>query len=613
MLPTTLHVFLMKTLPILLISICVLFTLQSHAQKPGEPPAKSSSAISKEEIFHHAKYLASDALEGRGTGTVGNDIAAQYIKNEFLRYELAPMGEQQSFFQKFEVVTKIELGKNNVCSIMNDGKASAFEVTKDFIPLSFSMSSSVKGEIVFAGYGITAPGQNHDDYADVDMNGKIAMVFSGYPNEDNPHNPMASLGTIRSKALFAREAGALALIVVRPDTSVDDLYKLKYDNSATNAGIICINITRTAAEKILAGSGKSIKTLHEGVKAKTLKAISLTGVMANISTDVKEIRNASTNVIGVIPGKDEKLKEEYIVVGAHFDHLGWGQDGSLYRGKDPMIHNGADDNASGTSALLELAQFFSAKENSTSRSLLFIAFSGEEMGLLGSSYFVQHPTIPLAKISVMINLDMIGRYADSTKELNVHGVGTSPGLKALVDEINQKYHFNIKSSDDGQGPSDHASFYNKEIPVLFFFTGLHSDYHKPSDDFDKLNPEGEEKIARFTADAITSLANKSEKLAYTKVKRTQDQQVRGFSVYVGTIPDYSYDKGFRITGVSDGGPAQKAGLQGGDIIVKFGSTKVTSIYDYMGALGQHKPGEDVPVVIKRGEEEKTVTIHLERK
>jgi len=313
-----------------------------------------------------------------------------------------------------------------------------------------------------------------------------------------------------------------------------------------------------------------------------------------------------------VESENPVYKNEYIVIGAHYDHLGMGGRGSLSSSKEPEIHNGADDNASGTSTVMELAQKFSANKKSLKRSIIFMTFSGEEMGLLGSAHFVKSPTIPLDKVVAMYNLDMVGRLNEESS-LTVYGTGTSPIWKDLLNDKNSYYNFKLNFIDDGFGPSDHSSFYSKDIPVLFYFTGTHSDYHKPSDDFDKINYTGMEKIGRFVYEMADAVNQKDDKIAFTKTKgeprdRRRDATPR---VYVGTVPDMSTQAdGFKLSGVSDGSPAEKAGLKAGDIIIKFGGKDVKNIYDYMYAIQDHKPGEEVDVIVKRGEEEITLKVTL---
>jgi peptidase M28-like protein/PDZ domain-containing protein/PA domain-containing protein len=571
------------------------------------PPSTSSPDITDAEITYHIEYLASDELEGRGTGTLANDVAAEYIKREFERYGLKPAGDKWTYFQSFPVVTGVELGSDNLLTLTRDGAKSTWVAGKNYTPFTFSASGTASSEIVCVGYGITSRKLKHEDYKNIDVKGKIALAFAGHPDEDNPHSGYFSVSSIRSKALFAREAGASALLLVNAEKS--GLYPLKFDNSSSNAGIVVVNITNQVADAMLAAVSKTTTTLLETLneEGSAFKSFVLENSTCEVSSDVQMIRNSSMNVVGEIEGSDPSSKKRYIVFGGHYDHLGWGQDGSLYKGKEPMIHNGADDNASGTAGVLEIAQYFSV--NKPKHSMLFMAYSGEEMGLLGSGYWVKNPTVPLENITAMINMDMIGRLNDSTRKLNAQGVGTSPLWESILEDLNKEHKFQLGKIADGAGASDQSSFYNKDIPVLFFYSGLHSDYHRPSDDFQKINVAGVKQILDFITDAAKRMDNEPDKIAFTKVKRDESQQVQRFNIYVGTIPDYGAEvEGFKLSGVSPGGPAEIAGIKGGDIMVKFGDTEVKSIYDYMNAMGRHKPGEEIPVVVDRNGELITVTV-----
>jgi len=296
-------------------------------------------------------------------------------------------------------------------------------------------------------------------------------------------------------------------------------------------------------------------------------------------------------------------------MGAHFDHLGMGETGSLYRGSEPQIHNGADDNASGTTGVLELAEKFGNEKDNLKRSILFVTFSGEELGLLGSSYFVNNTPLPVSGMSTMINMDMIGRLNDK-QELIVYGTGTAKEWKALLDSLNS-YNLTLAFHEDGYGPSDHSSFYAKGIPVLFFFTGTHQDYHRPSDDADKINNRGEAKILNYIYDIAYKINTAEEKPEYVNVPRKETGTTGGWKVYVGTIPDYAANvEGFKISGVNEGSPAQKGGIQAGDIMISFGGKKITNIYDYVYALKEHVPGDVVEVTVKRDDKEINLSVEL---
>ena len=301
------------------------------------------------------------------------------------------------------------------------------------------------------------------------------------------------------------------------------------------------------------------------------------------------------------------LSNEYIVVGAHFDHLGWGPENSRYEGTEPAIHHGADDNASGTSAMMELARIVA--ESPLDRPVIFMGFTGEEFGLLGSAYYCRNPLVPLEKTIFMLNLDMVGRMEEN--KLNVHGTGTSSRWDSLIDTLTKTYSMEISTSSDGWGPSDQTSFYAEKMPVLFLFTGLHDDYHRPSDTWDKLNYAGLEKIVEFSESVLRSVAENPAEPDFVETSSPGARRSMAFRVYVGTIPDYSDNpKGLRLSGVREDGPAAKAGMQGGDIMIKFGDIDIKTIYDYTYALGKYKPGETIDVIVLRGENDDRVTCHV---
>jgi hypothetical protein len=316
---------------------------------------------------------------------------------------------------------------------------------------------------------------------------------------------------------------------------------------------------------------------------------------ADISVELKKVESTGHNIIGYLDNKAANT----IVIGAHYDHLGYGGEGSLYRGA-AAIHNGADDNASGDAALIELSRALK-KSKDTFNNYLFIAFSGEEKGLLGSNYFVKHPTLDLKKMNYMINMDMVGRLKKDEKKLQVLGVGTSPAWKDVIEKINIDS-VKMKESESGVGPSDHTSFYLADIPVLHFFTGSHEDYHKPSDDEDKINYAGEISVIKIILEVIHQM-NGKEKLAFTKTKDSDNSETPRFKVTLGVVPDYAYEgEGMRIDGVSDGKPASKAGLKSGDIVVQLGENKVLDMMSYMKALGKFAKGDTTIVKVKRGAE-----------
>ncbi|BDQ02236.1 M28 family peptidase [Ignavibacterium sp.] len=565
-----------------------------------------SPEITKEEIYQHIKYLASDELEGRFTGTEQCRIAAEYIAKEFEKAGLQP-AFNGSYIQEFPFISDIKLG-DNFCELINEEKIS-LKVNNDFTPLPFSDNLTVEGKLIFAGFGISSKENNYDDYENIDVKDKIVIVFRNHPDINTPHSPLEQFAGLRYKATVARDKGAAGIIFVNTSDKKDDdqLFKLVYDGAAKVKGISVIQIKRDVLQKLLSKIKLDAEELEKQI-TENKKPISFElNTTAKIKTEVIEVESISWNVGGLLKANDEKLSDEYLAIGAHFDHLGWGKQNSLYQG-EPAIHNGADDNASGTTGVLELSEKFAFEKNNLKRSIFFFAFSGEELGLLGSNYLVNHFPVPTEKVVSMINMDMIGRLKDSS--LIVYGTGTSSNWKNTLNDKNS-FGFKLTFNDEGFGPSDHSSFYGKKIPVLFFFTGTHSDYHKPSDDYDKINSDGQEKILKYIHSVATEIINSENKPDYLAVERKDSGRMTASRVWVGTIPDFAGDvDGYKLGGVTEGSPAALAGLKAGDIITKFGDKKISNIYDFTYAIGNYKPGDKVKVLIKRADQELEVELEL---
>lgn len=567
--------------------------------------------ITADEILGHTKILAADNLKGRLTGTKECDKAAAYIESEFKSYGLKP-AFGKSFYQDFPFVFDVEMTKNNSITFTTSKKVK-LKAKSEFITAPFSGNVKTEGELVFVGYGISAPKLKYDDYEGIDVTGKTVIALRYNPEFDNPHSEFDEYSSFRKKASVAKEKGARAIIFVNgplPESAEDKLMEFKYDRAAGIDGIGVLHVKRKFIEELFSSRGLNLKEIQQEIsKNKKPKSFSFDKTGCFIQTEIKEIKKTGKNVAGLIEGTDPLLKNEYLVIGAHYDHLGMGVTGSLYRGTDPQIHNGADDNASGTAGILELAEIFASKRKEIKRSIIIVAFSGEELGLLGSAHFVANSPIPTEKMVSMINLDMIGRLNDESS-LIVYGTGTSSVWKTMVDSLN-KGRFKLTKNEEGYGPSDHSSFYAKNIPVLFFFTGTHSDYHRPTDDYDKINVTGEEKILQYVYEIAYAIQSMDNKPDYVNVPRKSSENRGGWKVYVGTIPDYAYSgKGLKITGVNEGSPAKKAGLQGGDIILKFGSKNIENIYDYVYALQDHVPGDLVDLIVKRNNQELKLTLEL---
>lgn len=574
---------------------------------------QSNPAITPQELRQHLTFIASDELAGRKPGTEGIEKAAKYLASQFASYGLTGAGANGSFLQTFEIVTGIEPGAGNRFSATVAGKTTSLDMDKDIRPLGFSSSGTFSGPVVFVGYGISVADTAYDDYAGVKVQGALVMMLRYHPDGTKEESEFQRFSALRYKAAKAKELGASGLVLVTgpKDADEDELIALTYDRQVGNAGIGAVSMTRSAADKMLASSGWTVARLQDSINtSKNPMSFALEGVSANLTVDLRELRATTSNVLGMLEGNDPALKSEVLVIGAHYDHLGMGGPNSGSLKPDTVAaHNGADDNGSGTVGLLELAQAFAARKTELKRSLLFIAFTGEEMGLLGSAYFVNNPTIPLERIVTMANMDMIGRLTN--RKLIVYGTGTSPGFEEMVQRHNADSTFDLRPVKDGFGPSDQSSFYGKDIPVFHFFTDLHSDYHRPQDDLETINFDGMASVLRFVESVVTELDTLGQKPLYAKVEMPRQPAGMGRSrSYTGTIPDFGSGDvvGMKISGVRDGSPAAVAGLKGGDVIVKFGKVDVKNLYDYTFALGEYKPGDEVEVVVKRGEE--TVTTKL---
>jgi aminopeptidase YwaD len=609
---------------------------------------------SVDRLRQHVSYLASDALEGRRTGSPGANDAAHYIAGEFSRLGLRPAtqtarapktrGEALSrFLQRFPYVAGVQLGKGNEMALSTDGAATSnnLRVGEDWMPLGLSSNARIENTpATFVGYGLTVSGLKYDDYATAHAAGSIAIALSGTPDGDNPHGPFARYEDVRWKAIAARNAGAKALIVLaREENFKDDrLSLLHYDNSGGDVGLAVVGISRQALQRVLELPASSLSDIEGALRHQMLTSVGLHNVSVAMAIDLVRQEVAASNVIGILEGSDANVKSEALVIGAHYDHLGRGGEGSLAP-REGDIHHGADDNASGVAGVLELARIFTAQPKPR-RTIMFIAFSGEEEGLLGSNYYVNHPLVPLTNTVAMINMDMIGRMKN--KNLIIGGIGTAEEWRSMMDGANimqavtvianggsaqatsglpntlpqvvasngrtvvssdPAKQFQLTLNDDGYGPSDHSSFYARQIPVLFFWTGTHDDYHKPSDTADKINYEDEARVLTFVARIVRNIDAAAKRLTYTVAKSESTGRATGFRVYLGTIPNYAEsNNGLLLDGVRDDSPAAKAGLKAGDRVVKMAGHEVRNVYDYTYALGEMKAGQEYELEVVRGNE-----------
>ncbi|MFQ5880902.1 MAG: M28 family peptidase [Candidatus Methylomirabilales bacterium] len=581
--------------------------------------------ITASALLEQVKVLASPAMTGRGVGTPGIEKAAEHIAREFQRAGLKP-GGTQGYRQPFEVITGVKVGPKTKMRVVRGGpgqKGSEALPIELFAPFGFSEDGAVEGEVVFAGYGVTAPELNYDDYAAIDVTEKIVMVMTHEPREKDEKSPFRDPNAyryteVRYKAINAREHGAKAIIIVEDPLNhqeePEELFAIRGVAGGRRAGIVAVNARRSVADSLLRTTGKTMVELQQEIdRTLTPQNLLIPKVRVAIQVELIEERGITANVIGILPGRDSGLQQTAVVIGAHYDHLGLGGEYSLAPSRYGEVHLGADDNASGTAGLILLARAF-AKQGGARRTLIFAAFSAEEMGIVGSSHYASHPIIPFQKTVAMINLDMIGRLKKET--LYVFGVKTGQEFADLIEEANRGLDLSLQMGGDGYGPSDHTSFYTRKVPVLFFFTGPHTDYHRPSDTVDKINAQGLAKVTRLVYRVIDRLADRTLPVTYVRVEEPpRAGRGRGYGAYFGSIPDFAPTQveGVRLSGVRPGSPAEKAGLQGGDTIVKMAGVRIQNLHDLVYVLRSKRAGDRVEVVFLRNGQELRGTTTLERR
>ena len=578
-------------------------------------------------------FLADDAREGRSPGSNGIEASAAYISGVFKEAGLKPAPGAEGYFQPFKISGQAKIGE--APELAFKGRDKALSAAKDDLsPLAIGTGGTLKDvPVVFAGYGITAKDSSrkldYDDYAGIDVKGKLVLIFRREPRQDREDSPFdgkkqTDFATFRHKATNAFQHGAAGVLLVNDAAGSnggkdDKLVGLLQAGADANSTIPFVMIGRALADKLLAANDMpTLADLEKQIDG-DLKPRSrvLEGWTASAKIDIARTSIETRNVVAVLEGSGP-ASDETIVVGAHYDHLGHGglMSGSLaFLSKD--IHNGADDNASGTAMLLEMARRLARRPDPLPRRVVFVAFSGEEKGLLGSQHYVEHPLFPLKNTVMMLNFDMVGRLNEKS-ELTVYGTGTSPGIDSLIDALGKSQGFVIKKIADGYGPSDQQSFYVKDIPVLFAFTGTHSDYHRPSDDTNLINFPGMSRIADLAELLLLDLARRPARPGFVKVASkghgttgSADPSRVSITAYLGSIPDYNEDvKGVKLNGVREGSPAEKGGLKKDDVIVGFGGKPVGTIYDYTDSLSRYKPGDAVEVVVKREGKEVTLKVTL---
>lgn len=640
----------MRTCFLRLVMVAIALTPARAAER------RDASLFSAAEFDQHVRYLASDELQGRGVGSDGIEAAARYLAGQFREIGVQPGGDQGTFFQSFDVSISKRIGEKTRLVVRGDDRR-RLEVNKDFVPMPFSKSGGFDGSLVFVGYGIDETDEHdYNDYEGVDVNGKVVLMFRYEPgwwsNEAVDEQEVQTTARrhtrhayFTTKAEHAKQRGAKAVLIVNPyprsGQEPDRLYDFDTGRSAT-LDLPMLHVTRAAAEQMLSAAGlPSLRELQERIETKKSPASTpVTGTSVNGYAELARVNTPVKNVIGVIPGEGPTA-DEYVVIGAHYDHLGVTANWRKPNDPNKYIHNGADDNASGTAALVLLARALVAGPP-LKRGVILMAFTAEESGLLGSKHWVKHPTVPIEKVVAMLNMDMIGRLKDDS--LQIGGMLTGSGFEEMVRAAAESEGLKVRGGGGGRGPSDHASFYAAEIPVLFFFTGMHRQYHQPEDDAELVNAEGGARVTRLVLRVASAIAEgerpkfQRDATRFRPERQREEDQVARASdgderdaggedasahgagahgdadgerpamprVRLGIAPgNYgeAEGRGFPIEYVVEGGPAQKAGLRDGDRILKLGDRDITDVYSYMNALSRFKPGEPIRIVVLRGDKE----------
>lgn len=529
-------------------------------------PSNSREHV-RESLHSHISYLANDDLEGRFTGSEGAHKAADYIKKQFEHLGLISPESVEGYFQPFDFTLRRYAAKGTYLHSRSD----KFELNEDFYPLSYSSNDTITAPPVRVGFGIEAPELNYNDYSNPsDLRGKIFVIEVGAPDGIHPHSKYVEYHDLDTRIAIAKQKGAAGVLFVNSrDDAKDPSQKLS------------VKIKPMGIPVMFADHD----ALHQP----------LDDAAWTMAVNIKKEQTSGKNVVGKI----DNDRQHTVVIGAHYDHLGYGIHNSLDASADSAIHNGADDNASGVAMMIQLARAISLTDSIDKYNYVFVAFSGEELGLYGSSHFVDEGIITPDSIHYMLNMDMVGRL-DSSNTLVLNGTGTSPAFSKYDSLPIQG--LRTKTSSSGIGPSDHAPFYLDNVPAIHFFTGTHSDYHKPTDDVDKINFDGMLTVYEYLVQFIGNLDNEP-KLTFTKTDDSQNQNAPEFTVTLGVIPDYIYDgEGMKIDGIREGRTADNAGLKDGDVVIKMGPVNVKDMSNYMKALSYFKPGDTTNVTILRAKD-----------
>lgn len=570
---------------------------------------KFNPEITVDDIKENIEYLASDSLRGRKPGDIGDSLSAEYIRSKFEAAGLELLYENG--FQYFNLVASAELGEGNTLTV---GEKS-FAAKSDFLPYAFSANTTVNAQVVFTGYGLEVDKDTikWNDFNGVDVTGKWILALQGDPDLDNPNSPFLEFSSERAKGLTAADKNAAGIILVAGPkfSEKDELSSLFFDKNSSRFSIPVLQVSRAVANEILASSGETVELLEAKMNEKQSGVNISIDTEVSVSVNVHLKETTTQNVVAMLPGIDENLKNEYLVLGGHYDHLGMGGPGSGSRAVDTIaVHNGADDNASGVSAVIQLAEKLAA-EKTNRRSVIFVAFGAEEMGLVGSKAFTAKPPVASENMVAMFNFDMLGRLDNESNGLSIGGTKTSKETEQILKDLNPG--FQLAFSGEGVGPSDHASFYLQNIPVIYISTGAHSDYHTPQDDAEFINFEGAKKVTDYAYLLLENVANRDSALTFQEAG-AKFQRSRGgrFKVTLGVMPDFAglEKRGMRIDGVTKGKPAFKGGMLKGDIITAIEGKKVGNIYEYMNRLKTLEAGQTITVDVLREEKPTVLIIQL---
>jgi aminopeptidase YwaD len=567
------------------------------------------------------KALTSPAMEGRGDDTKGIGLAASLLEQRYKNLGLEPAGTN-GYFQPFSVVTGAKLARNNQVAEQFGDKKKELKLSQDFVPYSFSSTGEASAPAVFAGYGATADEFGYDDYGGIDVKDKVVVLLRYEPlgfAAKSGNQGLTRHAALIAKAINARDHGAKAVVVINGKLGSgeeDLLTKFGSVSGPENVGILLVQVTNSVAQSWFEAAGKSLVDVQNRINSATKpESFAFPDTLhLRVEVNIQTTRATVNNVLAYLPGKTD----EYLILGAHYDHLGYGHYDSLAPAQVGLIHPGADDNASGTAGVVELARMLAPLKGQLPRGILFASFAGEELGLLGSAEWVKEPTRPLGKAVAMLNMDMIGRIKD--EKVYIGGVGTGSSFEAYLTSAEKGFPFHIENSAGGYASSDHTSFVTKKIPVLFFFSGLHSDYHRPSDTWDKINAPDAAKLVDMIAKVTLELDESSARPKFVTVVEHENPHAGvsggggGYGPYFGSIPDFGESaKGVLFSDVQPNSPAAKAGLKGGDVLVKFGDKKILNLYDFTEALRSSKIGDVVQVTVMRDGKELTVPVTLEQR